>query len=187
MNRTRYFASIDESYRWYRTCKGKTEIDESQLADNNFLTALYRTLGLNYPKFFKMDDMSKAGILVTELVLRDLPTELDKKQTAVVFFNREASLHTDRRFEETIRDKNNFFPSPSVFVYTLPNIVSGEVCIRHGFQGESGFYVIDDFDKNAMADICGDLLDSHSAVICGYTDFSKGYAYAWAEVYSMDF
>ncbi|MBO7463814.1 MAG: hypothetical protein J6T96_14595, partial [Bacteroidales bacterium] len=88
MNRTRYFASIDESYRWYWTCKGKIEIDESQLADNYFLTALYRTLGLYYQKFLKMDDLSKAGILVTELVLRDLPIELDKKQTAVVFFNR---------------------------------------------------------------------------------------------------
>ena len=35
-------------------------------------------------------------------------------------------------------------PSPSIFVYTLPNIVSGEIAIRHKYYGESTCYVLPD-------------------------------------------
>ena len=34
----------------------------------------------------------------------------------------------------------NYFPSPSLFVYTLPNIVTGEIAIRHHLHGETSFY-----------------------------------------------
>ena len=186
MSKTSYFAYLDEDSRTYFSKDGKQFLQESQVPESNFLTAIYRTLGLNYPKFFKMDDLSKAGFLVMEMLVSVLPSELDKKNTAVVFFNREASLHTDRHFEETIKDADNFFPSPSVFVYTLPNIVSGEVCIRHGFQGESGFYVLENYDEKAITDICNDMLATNGAVICGYVDFTKGYAYARAEYFTKE-
>jgi 3-oxoacyl-[acyl-carrier-protein] synthase-1 len=39
-----------------------------------------------------------------------------------------------------------FFPSPSVFVYTLPNIVTGEIAIRNKFYGETSFYVLEHQD-----------------------------------------
>jgi 3-oxoacyl-[acyl-carrier-protein] synthase-1 len=180
------FCYIDEIKNEYRDAEGVKNISQAQIVDNNFLTAVYRTLGFNYPKFFKMDDLSKAGFLVMEMLVSVLPSELDKKNTAVVFFNREASPHTDRHFEETIKDADNFFPSPSVFVYTLPNIVSGEVCIRHGFQGESGFYVLENYDEKAITDICNDMLATNGAVICGYVDFTKGYAYARAEYFTKE-
>jgi 3-oxoacyl-[acyl-carrier-protein] synthase-1 len=37
----------------------------------------------------------------------------------------------------------NYYPSPALFVYTLPNIVTGEIAIRHHIQGETSFYVLD--------------------------------------------
>ena len=35
------------------------------------LIQTYRTLGLNYLKFFKMDNLSKLAILAAEVILRD--------------------------------------------------------------------------------------------------------------------
>ena len=47
----------------------------------------------------------------------------------------------------------NFYPSPSVFVYTLPNIVTGEIAIRNHYHGETSFYVLPEKDENIMNQI----------------------------------
>ena len=54
------------------------------------------------------------------------------------------------------------FPSPALFVYTLPNIVSGEICIRNNWGGESSAFVLEGYDealirslvKQAFQDSC---------------------------------
>jgi 3-oxoacyl-[acyl-carrier-protein] synthase-1 len=66
---------------------------------------------------------------------------------AVICFNRSASLTTDRLYEQTIRDEADYFPSPSLFVYTLPNIVIGEIAIRNRLFGETAFYVCPTWDE----------------------------------------
>src|SRR3712207_7721599 len=47
-------------------------------------------------------------------------------------------------------DLEQFFPSPSVFVYTLPNIVTGEIAIRNHYHGETHFFVIPAHDTQLM-------------------------------------
>ena len=56
--------------------------------------------------------------------------------------NRSASIKNDTDYLATISD-GNYYPSPALFVYTLPNIVTGEIAIRHHIQGETSFYVLD--------------------------------------------
>ncbi|MBR4327766.1 MAG: hypothetical protein IKP73_19800 [Bacteroidales bacterium] len=180
------FSYIYEGNSEYCSEHKKVHISPSQVAESNFLTAVYRSLGCNYPKFFKMDDLSKAGFLVAEMAIGAYKKELDPKTTGVVFFDRKASLSTDCIFAKTIADADNFFPSPSVFVYTLPNIVSGEVCIRHGFQGESAFYVLKEQDGNQIQNICQDMLVSNSAVVCGWVDFVAGDVFARAEIFTAE-
>ncbi len=158
-----------------------------QAEDGDYLPWIYRDMHLSYPKFFKMDDMTKVGFLAVERLMLDFEGSLDPKTTGVVFFSAEASLPTDRQFEETIKDDDDFFPSPSIFVYTLPNILCGEVCIRHGFQGESGLYVIYDLDKEVVMNICRDMLGNNSAVILGIVDEDKGKFWARAEVITKDY
>jgi 3-oxoacyl-[acyl-carrier-protein] synthase-1 len=122
---------------------------------HELLSALYRAYVGDYPKFFKMDTLSRLGFLATELLLADetrrcaeaTPRFEPREDRAVVFCNRSASLCTDRHYQETIREADNFFPSPSVFVYTLPNIVTGEVAIRNKFYGETSFYVLERRDE----------------------------------------
>lgn len=103
-----------------------------------YLNGLYQSSGMQYPKFFKMDLLSKAGILAAEKLFGAHPAD---EQTALVFANATSSLETDRQFQQTIRQEE-FFPSPSVFVYTLPNIVMGEICIRHRIYGEQIFFIM---------------------------------------------
>ena len=49
--------------------------------------------------------------------------------------NAASSLHTDIRHQQLIDREGDQAASPAVFVYTLPNVVSGEICIRHKIQG----------------------------------------------------
>ncbi len=117
------------------------------------LTELYRAHVGNYPKFFKMDTLSKLGFVASELLLKDEGGErfVPREDRAVVLFNRTASLQADTNYQNTIQDPENFFPSPAAFVYTLPNIVTGEIAIRNKYYGETSFLVMEQCDLQIMA------------------------------------
>jgi len=117
------------------------------------LTKLYRTYIGDYPKFFKMDTLSKLGFVASELLLQAENAErfVPREDRAVVFFNRSASLQADTTYQATIQDPDNFFPSPAAFVYTLPNIVTGEIAIRNKYFGETSFIVLPERDPSIMA------------------------------------
>jgi 3-oxoacyl-[acyl-carrier-protein] synthase-1 len=115
-----------------------------------FLTALYRKLNVEYPKFFKMDTLSKLGFLASELIFEDDKQRfIPRDDGAVICFNRSSSLETDVLFQSSL-EPGNFFPSPSVFVYTLPNIVAGEIAIRNKFFGETSFYISEKFNPEQI-------------------------------------
>ncbi len=132
-------------------------VDGKALAHNEqggaLLTELYRAHVGDYPKFFKMDTLSKLGFVASELLLQSEgePRFEPREDRAVVFFNRSASLQADTAYQATIQDPENFFPSPAAFVYTLPNIVTGEIAIRNKYYGETSFLVLPDYDPKIMA------------------------------------
>lgn len=139
-----------------------------------FLSELYKVMDLNYPKFFKMDKLCKLGTLAAELVIRDVKAfpEFQKDQVALVFSNNAASLDTDRTHANTIADKKNYFPSPSVFVYTLANIVIGEIAIKHKVSGENAFFVSETFNAELMTSYTESLLseDHTDTVLAGWVN-----------------
>ena len=123
---------------------------------NANLTDLYRTHIGDWPKFYKMDTLSKAGFVATELLLKKVgerrcDSEEFIRSRAIVLFGSTASLCADRNYQETIQDKDNYYPSPALFVYTLPNIVTGEIAIRNHWRGETSFYVLEGPDAAQMA------------------------------------
>lgn len=133
----------------------------------DFIKTVFRQEKIAYPKFFKMDSMSKLGFLASELVLKERPVEgYDAALTGVVFANSGASLDTDMAHQETIRDRSAYFPSPSVFVYTLPNIVIGEVCIRHRIKGENAFLVAESPAGGLLHDYVAELFRSGRLEAC---------------------
>jgi hypothetical protein len=40
--------------------------------------------------------------------------------------------------------------SPALFVYTLPNIMMGEIAIRNKIKGENLFFIAEDFDSDLL-------------------------------------
>lgn len=112
---------------------------------NSFLDAAYNQLGIQYPKFYKMDNLGKLGFLAAETVFANT-TIADKRSVAVVLSNAHASLDTDVRYWQSTKTQ----PSPALFVYTLPNIVTGEICIRHGIIGENVFFVSERIDLDLL-------------------------------------
>ena len=115
---------------------------------DNFLVSAYRQMQLSYPKFFKMDNLSKLGLLASENLLSGtaLQETYKPEEISVVFANASSSLDADQKYFDTIKD----IASPALFVYTLPNIVIGEICIKNGFKGENAFFVFDKFEAKFL-------------------------------------
>ena len=139
-----------------------------------FIKALYKKEAISYPKFYKMDNLSKLGFLGAEMLLKDnaFLDRYRKEEIGIVIMNSSSSLDTDMAYNETIKDKSNYFPSPSVFVYTLPNILIGEICIRHKIKGENAFLVTDQFDPGKVIESVKLLLDKDhaQACLCGWVE-----------------
>lgn len=137
-----------------------------------FMKKVYKERGLAYPKFYKMDDLCKLAFMAAELLLEGE----NEKDIALLLSNREASLDTDLKHQQTIQDAAAYFPSPAVFVYTLPNITIGEISIRHGLKSESAFFIADRFPAERMQQYAEYLLNSKKAqkVLCGWIHFLNG-------------
>ena len=135
----------------------EVNVDGKVLSHNEsgaaLLTELYRTYVGDYPKFFKMDTLCKLGFVASELLLQaeGAPRFESREDRAVIFFNRSASLQADTAYQKTIQNLDNFFPSPAAFVYTLPNIVTGEIAIRNKYFGETSFFVMEEQNEDIMA------------------------------------
>lgn len=147
------------------------QVDGRTVAEGN-LTAIYRaTVEGGYPKFFKMDGLCRLGFIAAELLLAGESAEL-RVDAAVVLFNRSGSLVTDRNYQATIGDAD-YYPSPALFVYTLANIVTGEIAIRHKIHGETAFYILDAPDEAAVDRAVEEiyLTSAPSAVIAGWLEW----------------
>ncbi len=128
-----------------------------------FGRSLYKHLGLSYPKFYKMSPLSQLGFLASEILLNDQDlTGVDPESVSLVIANCSSSLHTDMIYQGTVETN----PSPAVFVYTLPNIVIGEICIRNGFRGEGVFFIQESFDKEFIFGHAEALLNSGRSTLC---------------------
>lgn len=140
---------LDQRKLWER----KEELGEQEGKEHHsLLTSLYKQMIGNYPKFYKMDGLSRLGFVASEILLNAEKGETDKER-AIIFFNHSSSIASDRNYKESINDKNNYFPSPSIFVYTLPNIVTGEIAIRNHFHGETSFFILPNKDERMMEEI----------------------------------
>lgn len=160
---------LDQRKLW----EGKKELGEQEGKEHHsLLTTLYKQMIGNYPKFYKMDGLSRLGFVASEILLNAEKGETDKER-AIIFFNHSSSIASDRNYKESINDKDNYFPSPSIFVYTLPNIVTGEIAIRNHFHGETSFFILPDKDERMMEEIlqASCLDDQSKSFLTGWIDY----------------
>lgn len=156
---------LDHQKLWEGNQNANEKLEEQEGArHHSLLTSLYRQMIGNYPKFYKMDGLSRLGFVASEILLnaekgdtdverREEEGERLLEERAIIFFNHSSSIASDRNYKESINDKDNYFPSPSIFVYTLPNIVTGEIAIRNHFHGETSFFILPDKDEKMMEEI----------------------------------
>lgn len=150
------------------TINGDIIFESHNESFQEFAKKAYKSMDLSYPKFHKMDSLSKLAFLSAEMLLKDE----DHSRTALVFANKSSSLDTDFKYQESINSQENYFPSPAVFVYTLPNICVGEISIKHKMQTENAFFVLDEFDEEFLNDYSEQILRSGKAdkVLCGWVE-----------------
>lgn len=186
-------AALFEKGAWSKgqVASGKVTLEKVQTvrltsADGTSPTDIYKQQIGDYPKFYKMDILARLAFVATELLLKASPqeSEADKghgSEVAVILFNHSSSVVADRQYLATIGDdeassvplsRERFFPSPSVFVYTLPNITAGEVAIRHHLCGETSFYILPERDETLMQQILEATLAQTNATsaISGWVD-----------------
>jgi hypothetical protein len=140
---------------------------------NIFLDETYAYLRMAYSKFHKMDNLCKLGLLASEILLqgREHEKKYGEAETGIVLSNANASLDVDLKYVKTISSG----ASPALFVYTLPNIVIGEISIRFHFKGENAFFVFKQFDGNFIAEYVTSLFENKLIrnCICGWVDILK--------------
>jgi hypothetical protein len=144
-------------------------VDKESETLDSWLIKAYDELAVNYPKFYKMDSLAKLGLLASEVVLKDrnLKADYQSDEVSVILSNASSSLDTDKKYYESTKQ----IASPALFVYTLPNIVMGEICIRHGFKGENGFFVFEKFNPDFMSGYVDQVLEQNAqASLAGWVE-----------------
>ncbi len=154
-------------------------IDDTKQALSNsgksLLTEIYKSYVNDYPKFHKMDILSKLAFLAAELVCKKQTNKYNEHEQAVILFNSSSSVVADRKHIETFNCKDGFYPSPSVFLYTLPNIVTGEIAIRHNIKGETTLYILKEYNEQIINTIVESTFTQSTvkSMITGWVDCSS--------------
>lgn len=153
---------------WVRIKKGKIILDGEVLLSSeaditSFLKSAYKFLNSKYSKFHKMDRLSKLGFIAAEFIFSKATFS---ENTALIFSNSNSSLESDVNYQASITD----FPSPALFVYTLPNIVLGEISIRFGLKSENVFFIEESLNTDLLLTYANQLLTAGKAdaVVCGW-------------------
>lgn len=153
------------------------------------LTALYRQYIGSYPKYYKMDPLARLGFVASELLLQAEGKERkeEDRMRGVVLCNRSSTIVADRAYEATVGEGDNYYPSPSAFIYTLPNIVTGEIALRNGYRGETTFYILPRKDEALIGRIIGATLTDRrlGSLIAGWVDCEDEQHYE-ADIYIIE-
>jgi hypothetical protein len=160
-----------------RSNDGTLQKNEQQNFDA-YMKDCYRQLNISYPKFYKMDRLSKLCFIAAELLLKDHEyfEQYDREKICVILENHHSSIDADIRHFDSIKSKDDYFPSPAVFVYTLPNIMVGELCIRHHITGEGSCFLLQEDEKHFMKNYIASLFlnEGYQCCITGKVDYIDG-------------
>lgn len=150
---------------------------EKSLTFGKVFKAIYKDLQVAYPKYFKMDYLSKLGFLATEVLLQNkvLTEQYSSDKIGIILGNSASTYLMDEKHQLSLEDKNAYYPSPANFVYTLPNIMTGEICIKHKFKGENAVFIMEYFDADFIAAYCYKLFIDNKidACVIGYVNIDK--------------
>jgi hypothetical protein len=155
--------------REHRVClNGIVDYVSEEESFNKFIRSVFRSYDVHYPKFFKMDNLCKLAFLSAEILLRgtDIHQKYPGEEIGIILENASSSLECDQKHMEFIRDRNHYFPKPSIFVYTIPNIMVAEIAIRHKVKGENAVFIFEKFHPEFIAHYVSQLFRSQKVNCC---------------------
>lgn len=129
-----------------------------------FIREAFKELGESYPKFYKMDNLCKLGYIAASHLLKEIRYE--EENMAILLSNKSSSLDTDLNHIEQVELHGDRGVSPSIFVYTLPNVVLGEICIKFKIKGENTFFVSDKYEQDEMRRYAQIILNRNHLEYC---------------------
>lgn len=133
-----------------------------------FIRATYKSLALDDRKFYKMDDLCKLGYMAAAYLLSEKGgvTGYEPGEVGMIFANASSSLDTDLKHQQIIDTLGDKEASPAVFVYTLPNVVMGELCIRYKIQGENTCFISDCYPESFIRNYAELVMEKQQLRAC---------------------
>lgn len=141
-----------------------------------FIRERYRALADPNMKFSKMDDLCKLAYVAScELLAGDGPTARPSGSAWCWPTAAHRSTATCAIRPSSTPDDGGG-ASPAVFVYTLPNIMLGQIAIKHGLKGESTFFAFPDKSCNFIRKYAEGLIAQGrmDAVVWGWCELCGG-------------
>ena len=180
-----------QRFRTVEVNAGEVLVDDSAVftdksADfGTFIREAFKSRGENNMKFYKMDDLCKLGYVAVAWLLDGI--EFGEEECGMVLSGKYGCLDTDMKHQQIIDKEGDAASSPAVFVYTLPNVVAGEISIRHHIKGENTWFWSDDrmmSDLKHYASLMAGASDLRYCII-GHLDFLNGEYFAKFELWSV--
>lgn len=133
-----------------------------------FIRTAYKSLGLDNRKFYKMDDLCKLGYIAAAALFSKNGgiTGYAPGEVGIVFSNASSSLDTDQKHQHIIDSMGDKEASPAVFVYTLPNVVMGELCICYKIQGENTFFISNRYPESFIREYAVRMMQKQKLRAC---------------------
>lgn len=159
------------------------EVYSSDSVDfQDFIRSAFKTVCAPNMKFYKMDSLSKLGYVASEVLLDGI--EYGEEDCGLILSGVYGSLDTDIRHQQIIDTETDASASPAVFVYTLPNVVEGEISIRHHIKGENTWLWSDDRTLSDVREYAALSMSAQDMKYCivGHIDFLNGRYFAKFEL-----
>ena len=148
----------------------------------DFIRSAFKTVCAPNMKFYKMDSLSKLGYVASEILLDGI--EYGEEDCGLILSGVYGSLDTDIRHQQIIDTETDASASPAVFVYMLPNVVEGEISIRHHIKGENTWFWSDDRTLSDVREYAALSMSAQDMKYCivGHIDFLNGRYFAKFEL-----
>lgn len=159
------------------------EVYSSDSGDfQDFIRSAFKAVCAPNMKFYKMDSLSKLGYVASEVLLDGI--EYGEEDCGLILSGVYGSLDTDIRHQQIIDTETDASASPAVFVYTLPNVVEGEISIRHHIKGENTWFWSDDRTLSDVREYAALSMSAQDMKYCivGHIDFLNGRYFAKFEL-----
>ncbi|MCC8036378.1 MAG: beta-ACP synthase [Rikenellaceae bacterium] len=160
------------------TVTSRIDIEYTGSDFGGYIREQYKLLGESNMKFYKMDDLCKLGYIGAARLLknRDIAAKYSPDEVGIILYGNSSSIDSDRSHVLSVGQSPEGAASPSVFVYTLANLVAGEICIRHRLQGENTCFVFRGGDDGFTENYGRRIVENGylKAVVCGYCELAGG-------------